>query len=276
MSDESAPPQAAPATPPVKRKRTTLKGLLIALAIGLLLVSFSISPLWRLFWYWPVYSAFNCVKIKDDGGTKREAWRWVEGRTVRIYQHPEVRGERTADALKGVQALLDDAGLAFQVDVLPMPADIVKAYRSSLVETEDHNGTPATCLSFRRLQAKLISLRRDDPRADILIINHQISESPWAFAMASFQGGIILMTAEHADFHTAKHETGHLMGYMMHDSFPLFVIGYPWEGMPSKRDTLMMLLSGNDKLSPRARDALRSFWRGMESKTGRDDFLKKE
>lgn len=55
---------------------------------------------------------------------------------------------------------------------------------------------------------------------------------------------------------------------------PLFVIGYPWEGDPWTRDTLMLLLSESDALSPpRAHDAIHYFWRGLEKRT-KQRFLK--
>ncbi|MFZ4397349.1 MAG: hypothetical protein ACOYOU_17180, partial [Kiritimatiellia bacterium] len=78
-----------------------------------------------------------------------------------------------------------------------------------------------------------------------------------------------------ASFHVGKHETGHLLGYLYHDNFPLFVIGYPGEwSVPTQRDTLMMMTSTSDDLSPRDRDALTYFWRGMEAREKRTFFKK--
>jgi len=118
------------------------------------------------------------------------------------------------------------------------------------------------------LSSRLIGLREDDPHADVLIVDVPIAESDWAFGMASFTSGVALIGPAGQNAHVAKHETGHLVGYMKHDSWPLFVFGYGGEGWPWERDTLMMLLSNNSQLSPRARDAIRAFWRRLEERTG--------
>jgi hypothetical protein len=267
-ADHSGPEPDATKKP--KRRLATLRGVLVAVLIGISLASFSIVPLWRLFWYWPVYGAFNFRQVKDAGGVRREAWRWIEGRTVRIYQHPEARGERTAEVAAGIRALIEEAGLDFAVEVRPMPDSVLTAYNACLVQTKDRTGASETRISFLKLQANLIGFREGDPHADVLIVNHPLAETPWAFALASFQGGTVALTVEHADHHTAKHEAAHLMGYMMHDTFPLFVFGYPWEGPPWRRNTLMVLLSARDDLSPRAKEALRYFWKRVEKKTGQE------
>lgn len=268
MSEDAvtAKQQEAPALR--KRRRVTRKAILIGALIGLCVGCLSVAPLWRLGWYWPVYSFGNFRKVKDAEGARREAWRWIEGRTIRIYRHPAVRVDHTEEVAAGVRALLDDAALDFTVEVHTMPDDVLAAYEGSLVEENAGGGLRRRFLSMKRLQSRLIALREGDPRGEIIITDHPIAETKWAYGMASFSGGLVALTAEHAYFHTAKHEAGHLMGYMKHDSFPLFVIGYPWEGWPRDRNTLMMLLSTNADLSPRARDALQYFWRGVERRTG--------
>ncbi len=72
-----------------------------------------------------------------------------------------------------------------------------------------------------------------------------------------------------SSFHTAKHETIHLLGYQMHNSFPLWVIGYadePWwcvvRGQP-RQEGLMVLLGAEEQLRQRTRAALTEFWAGL-------------
>jgi len=250
--------------------RGTIWGLLIALCI----FGFSVAPLWRLLWRLPVYSARNCISVKDVDGHSREAWRWVEGRTIRVSQVPGVPEGTDAKLAEGVRELLLDAGLDIQVEVKPVSQDILDAYNASLIERED-NGRSSRLVSMNGLSSRLIALRDGDPHADVLAVDTQIAESDWAFAMASFSTGTVLLTPSGHNARTAKHETAHLVGYMMHDSFPLFVFGYGWEGWPGERNTLMMLLSDSTELSPRARDAIRSFWRRLEKRT-EQTFLRAE
>jgi hypothetical protein len=70
-----------------------------------------------------------------------------------------------------------------------------------------------------------------------------------------------------------RHEGTHLLGYDKHDDMPFYVIGYREHLIPSARNTLMMLMpKESSMLSPRARDALIYFWRGMEKMSGRRYF----
>ena len=250
-----------------KWRRMLFRGTIWGLLVGLLIFGLSVAPVWGLLWYLPVYSIRNCVSVKDIDGRSREAWRWVEGRTIQVCQVPGVPEGTDARTAEGVRELLRDAGLDIHVEVKPISKDILNAYNASLIELED-NGRRRSAISMRKLSSRLIALRDEDPHADILAVDAQIAECDWAFAMASFSTGTVLLTPTGHNARTAKHETAHLVGYMMHDSVPLFVFGYGWEGWPGKRDTLMMLLSNSTELSPRARDAIRSFWRRLEKRTG--------
>jgi hypothetical protein len=84
--------------------------------------------------------------------------------------------------------------------------------------------------------------------------------------MGDFNAGLSVLESGFVDRHLDKHEACHLLGYMRHDDFPLFVVGYPWEGSPWTRDTLMVLNGVNETLSPRSRDAMHYFWLGMEKR----------
>lgn len=268
-------PSPAPVTPPPRTfwslrlpDARFRRRLLISVLIAMLILCFDISPVWRLLWRWHIYSFFNCATLKDAHGCKRQAWRWVEGRTIRVYAAPGVRDDQVAPIAEGARQLIRDVGLDFTVEVRPIPPAVLEAYNASTVTRG-----ALSFVSFTELGRRLIELRDGDPHADILVINARIEETHWAFGMASFTPGLALARADMSCIHLGKHETGHLMGYMRHDSQPIFVFGYPWEGWPWRRDTLMMLRGYNLSLSPRARDALRSFWKGMESKTDQKFFL---
>lgn len=270
-TDEAA--EAAPASTPVPwytldPRKVGRSGMGRALFVGLLLVSFSVVPLWRLLWYFPVYALGDILPKRDTHGRFHTAWRWCEGQEIRVYQVPGVRAGAAETIAEGCRALQRDVHLDFTVKVMPMPANVLDAYQASLVERKVF-GQRRQCVSFKRLEARLIELRDGDPHADMLVVNTPIAEAVWAHGMATFTSGLGVLEADNVSVHLGKHESGHLMGYLYHDTLPLYVVGYPWEGLPWSRDSLMVILGSNEALSPRSRDALRYFWRGMEQRQGR-------
>ncbi|MHB9025145.1 MAG: hypothetical protein ACYC7E_13395 [Armatimonadota bacterium] len=253
--------------------RLSRSRLVRAVLIGLVIVSISVIPLWRLFWFLPVYALQDFLPVRDSAGRYRAAWRWALGKEIRIYCMPGVEERNGQTIAAGVNAMVEDIGLDMTVRVLPPPATIFKAYRDSTIQ-KSVLGENRTCIRFNQLQSRLITLRDGDPHADLLIVDAPLAECWWAHGIATFTSGVAVLEMQNVSEHLGKHESGHLLGYLYHDSLPLFVIGYPWEGFPWKRDTLMMLYGQSNDLSPRALDALRYFWRGMERRTGQR-FLKR-
>lgn len=241
------------------------------LLVAVLLISFSAAPVWRWGWYWPVYSAKCFLPTQDAHGRWCAAWHWVDGKEIRVYAAPGVSTKKTARVAAGVQDMVDEIGLDMRVVVRPLPAAIASAYTAS-VATKRTRGGVMPCVSFRRLEAQLIEMRTGDQHADVLIIDAPIAECPWALGMATFTSGVGVVRSGYATQTLSKHETGHLLGYLNHDNFPLYVLGYAGEGAPN-RDTLMMLISTSSDLSPRAREALQYFWRGLAHRSG-ERFLK--
>ena len=246
--------------------------LIRALAIGLCIISISILPAWRLLWYFPLYGYMDFLPTRDVHGRYRAAWHWIDGKEIRIYAAPGVARGSVQEIAEGVQAMVDEANLDFAVKVLPLPPAVEEAYQESLSKHTQH-GVSETRISFNQLASRLITLRDGDPHADILVVNAPMTECWWAFGMASFTCGVGVLQENNASFHLGKHETCHLLGYHYHDSLPLVVLGYREHPLPWKRETLMMLYGKGDDLSPRARDALHYFWRGMEKRSGKQ-FLK--
>lgn len=249
-------------------RRRSARRLLVLILVAVCLPSFSVAPLWRLLWRWPVYSAGNRLAVRDTRGVKRPAWRWIEGRAIRVYVLPHLRETDAIAAAEDMRSLLQDAGLDLSVEARAMPPELLEAWRASLRE-KTLDGRRVTHVSFRALESRLCELRDGDPHADVFVVDVPVEECEWAQGMASFRSGLCFLQRANLNRHLARHEVCHLVGYMQHDNFPIFVLGYPWEGWPWQRNTLMMLLGTEDRLSPRARDALHAFWRGMENRTGR-------
>lgn len=269
MTDETA----MPADPKLTKERVSFftlnpcrigrSRLVRALAIGLFIVAFSVVPLWRLLWYFPVYGATDFIPVRDSNGHWGAAWHWIDGKEIRVYTRPGLPARDAETIRSGVQAMVDEVPLDFTVKLMPMSAELQQAYQQSLIT----HGTD-TRISYKKLAAHAIALRQGDPHADIFIADEPINECWWAHGMSSFTYGVAILERQDIDFHLGKHETCHLLGYHYHDTLPLFVFGYHEGAIPWQRDTLMLLYgSNNTELSDRARDALRYFWRGMERRS---------
>ncbi len=248
--------------------------LIRTLAFALCIVCFSIAPLWRLFWYLPVYSAKCFFPTLDTRNCPRAAWHWVDGKEIRLYAGPGVNPRQADIIAEGVRAMVAEVGLDFTVTVIPLPADVRAAYEASLVPFTIQ-GRRVQAVNFSKLERRLIALRKGDPHADMIISKAPLAGRMtwWAHGMATFTSGVGIFIDDNVNFHLGKHETGHLLGYLFHDDLPLYVFGYPWEGIPGRRDTLMVLQGNSNVLSPRTRDALHYFWRGLEDRSGKK-FLK--
>jgi hypothetical protein len=245
---------------------------IVLVVLGLCLVS--VVPLWRLGWYVPVYGFRAFIPVRDAGGWPRAAWRWIDGKEIRVYGAPGANATAVREVARGVRALLDEVGLDFTVKELPMPAAVEAAFTASL-EPHDVNGATVQRVRFSRLAGQLITLRQGDPHADVIVTHGtEIAEHHWAHGMGDFSSGLSVMRDFTANVRLGKHETGHLMGYLFHDDLPFFVFGYDGElCVPAFRQTLMMINYNNsDTLSPRAKDALTYFWKGLEARSGRKFF----
>lgn len=236
--------------------------------LAIVLYAFSIVPLWCLLWYFPVYGLYDFLPVTDMHNHHVAAWHWIEGHSLRVYYLPGIKPAKAEIIAAGARELLHDTGLQFTVTTMPAPPAIQAAYAASC-EEKTVNGSKQRCVNFGKLEKHLVSLRTKDPHADMLVVDTPISEYWWAHGMATFVSGVAVFEAMNVDTNLGKHETGHLMGYLLHDSQPLFVIGYRWEGWPWSRHTLMMLTGDDSQLSPRASDALHYFWRGIEDRTGK-------
>jgi hypothetical protein len=246
--------------------------LLHAILVALVLANFQVAPVWRLLWYHNIPN--RICGLVYARGLPKGASRWIEGRTIRVYQLPYLERGKAKLAAAGVRELLEDAGLDFRVHVRPMSEEMMDAYERC-ADTADVVEDEEPRLDRRKLERELVALRGEDQHADVLVVNVLLSDAEWASGEASPFSGVAVLDVETLSKGLAKHEACHLMGYSLHDRMPLFVFGYGWEGWPWERHTLMGSVSFSDELSPRARDALRSYWRGMEKRTGKR-FLRPE
>jgi hypothetical protein len=171
-----------------------------------------------------------------------------------------------------VRSLSQEVGLNVFVRMAPIDERISAAIRRNSVRIEKQSS-----LDFDAFSRDLAATR-DGAYAEMVILPGMIDAAPKAVGAAYFSYGVAVLNDQCASPTIARHETAHLLGYSIHDTWPLVIFGYPngahASGMRNGEGaTLMLAEDAGYDLSPRAHDALVSFWRGLERRTGKHFFL---
>ncbi len=240
------------------------------LLVLLLALSVSEKHLWQANWRGGLSARYNCRTVSDTAGRRLAAWRWVEGREIRIYFPYLVPEWNRREIIAGVEGVVRDLGLELRVCPLP------KTYRiSCALEASTQRVDGVAHLDTERLCQALLATR-DGRHAEIIIAPGILDGSPETQGVGYFAYGVVVLNQLAANGLLARHETGHLLGYHLHDNWPFIVAGYrsPWQPGhgPTRGRSLMMPELGESALSPRSRDALVSFWQGLEARTGQAFF----
>lgn len=232
---------------------------LIILGPIFLLNLISIKPLWQFGWTHYLYSMHNYLPLRAENGVWYAGGAWVTSRTIVVYGAPGVSPARTELAANALRGLVQELKLDMTVRSIPIPRDAEASLHSCLVRKEGEE-------LFNYSHFIALRLRdRGSRYAEVVIIRQPIKELTIAQGMTLHPPGICVLHEEVTDSSLARHEGAHLLGYDKHDSLPFWVIGYPEAFNPNGRDTLMTLTPSNSEaLSPRAKDALIAYWRGLE------------
>ncbi len=251
------------------------KQWIIALVIlfVLIIAGFTVNEkhIWRLDWRQGYHAWYNCHTVSNSRGQSVEAWRWVEGREIRCYTPYGMTPRRVEETVKGVEGLVLELKLDLHVRVLPMPARVALAITHSS-QTGEHN-----TVNFEKLCQELVTTR-DGRYAEMIITPCDLDQSSDTLGMANFRYGVSVLDSRVANGFLARHETGHLLGYNMHDNLPFIVFGYSNHAIAQKRHAggayLMMPQLVGDQLSPQSRDALIYFWVGLAARTHQQYFVR--
>jgi len=238
------------------------------LAIGIFCVSE--KHIWHWDWSYGFHAGYNCQPVKDINGRKVEAWRWVEGREIRLYVPDDMSPTRVDHTAEGIRSLVRDLNLDLHLRVLPLDSRTLAALqRSSQGTGRDYT------ISFNRLCRNLIATRTGQ-YAEVIVVKCILDGAADTMGMANFTYGVSLIDERCACGPLARHETGHLLGYHMHDNLPFIVFGYSnpqWGKIrQGKESSLMMPAPDSTVLSARSRDALLSFWESLSRRTGQSYF----
>lgn len=249
-----------------------LRRVLLYLLICLALFSVNEKHVWQWAWQDGYHAAYNLRPVKDTEGVKRDAWRWVTGKEIRIYTSPEIADTHVQYAAWSVQELLDTLELDMQVRVMPPPPRVIGA----LAMSSEGMGADRH-VDFDRLCTELISSRKGH-YAEIVYARGIIDTDDDVVGAGVFSHGVGMLRTDRATALTARHEVAHMLGYHMHDIWPLAVIGYSnpllakYQHAHDTDDWLMMPYNDGVELSDRSRDALLHFWSRLERETGESLF----
>jgi len=249
-----------------------VRNLLPILIFFLLLTFVNEKHLWQWDWEHGYHAHFNCHAVKDSHARNVEAWRWVEGKEIRVYFTPTMKQKATRFAAYNVQKLAEELGLELNAHAMPMPTRVTEA----LARSSATDGTTTT-VNFDRFCREMVA-SRDGHYAEIVYTTAKIDASADVVGAAVFNYGVSLIDPRRATASTVRHETAHLLGYHLHDDWPLVILGYSnpqWAKYQVKHNEnppLMMPWDSGFDLSPRAHDALIHFWHGLEQRTGKRYF----
>jgi len=225
----------------------------------------SFKPLWQIGWRTHLYCREQFDPVESATGKKFRGGDWVTSRKILVYGAPGVKAREVRKAADGMRSIVDELHLNLSVQMVSTPPDAAR----SIAAATTNKGK----IAARFDQNKFIARRLDERGmmfAEMVVVDAHFADPEWAFGLADFPSGVAVLQKSVTTPELGRHEGTHLLGYDRHDDFPYYVFGYPEGWYPAGRATLMMLRPmGSPQLSPRARDAVINFWRGLETKKRR-------
>lgn len=226
----------------------------------------SIKPLWIWGWRSHLYCLAQLKPVTSASGKTFKSGAWAKSKRIVVYGAQGMDEGRIELAFVGMRDIVNELGLDFTVEIIPLPKDAEASIKASIVRNP--NGTESfdfDAFVERRLDD------RGDRYGEMAVVDCEFADPSWAYGLTSFADGVcVLQQPMVNDDSLGRHEGTHLLGYDKHDDRPFYVFGYREHLIPSERNTLMMLMpKESSALSPRARDAVSNFWKGMERMSGR-------
>jgi hypothetical protein len=238
-----------------------LRVVLPAVLIGLGLVTVSEKHCWQWAWSSGPFAQRNCQAVDDDGGRKVQAWRWAESGLIHIWTPANFPSDRTARVRDAVRSLVNEVGVPVTVSVQRASPRVIEA----LAQATSYRDGRAS-VDFDRL-CRLLVTTREHPSADFIVAPVCVDGDTETAGAAYFTYGVALLDAEIDGPIYARHETAHLLGYGLHDTWPVAVVGYAaLRGDAHGGGSLMMPTPAGEHLSDRAHDALTAFWGALPAR----------
>lgn len=215
----------------------------------------------------------NLTLSQGSSGKYFESWRWIEGRSIFVFREASVDQKTVPKVIEGITSLIERIGL--NIEVVNFDA------HESINPAMDYATTPEGEIDGELLGARLIEepcrdlLQGGRPHADVLITDKPFTpgnEENWGYS--EFSSGCMIISLHGGRqsgleyiVNIAMHETGHLLGLPLHHDTLADKYHIRIEGYPEAKDCLMFWRASTRNICPRCADAIKYFWRGLQSVT---------
>lgn len=228
--------------------------------------------------------------LEEEGGVSSlsspEAWKnhwkhlgqntgikWFNDEEIRLYRMPGIEPSVAPPIIQGINDMINEIGLNLQTFEFRLHQSIVQQVR----QVTDRNGRidPRKLGELHENEDQRKPEKGGKQHADVVILNQLFAQRPEDFGSTRFSDGSMVISLHgNRQGHTeslrclAKHEAGHLLGYQLHcDENYAKVTGYP-----IARYCLMHYEYPSPRICQKCKDAIVSFWEGIQEKTGKRFF----
>lgn len=203
--------------------------------------------------------------LKEDQFAKEHnSANWIFDRKVNIYHMQGVSEEAITQVALGIEDLLKELFLNFEIVHLGTNRRIANYVALSAVGAR---------IDVEKLSERIVLAKKDKPESVVLIAPQYLSGGDEHWGYSTFTRGCSFIAVpsdrqKELDFlrRLAKHEAGHLFGYETHHD-ENNVIGYD-----QVKDCNMLWRASTADLCDKCKDAMIYFWKGIEDNAGEKFF----
>ncbi len=149
-----------------------LRRIFLPILVFLLLYPCSEKHYWRWAWQHGYHAYLNCRPVVDAQGHRLEAWRWVEGKEIRLYTSSYLPTSHVRLDAASMQELIDGLGLDLTVRIMPKPERVTQAIAGSM---QHKNGSSPVSFS---LLCQHLAATRDGRYAEMVYVPGTVDSEP--------------------------------------------------------------------------------------------------
>lgn len=210
------------------------------------------------------YAALKKYLREDKFAKEHNYANWIFDRKVNIYNMQGVSEEAITQVALGIDDLLKELSLNFEINHLGTNRRIANYVALSAVGAR---------IDVEKLGEKIVLAKKDKPESVVLIAPQYLSGGDEHRGYSTFTRGCSFIAVpsdrqKELDFlrRLAKHEAGHLFGYETHHDENK-VIGYG-----QVKDCNMLWRASTTSLCDKCKDAMIYFWKALEDSSGEKFF----
>ena len=203
---------------------------------------------------------FKRLLDEDKFAREQNTANWILGKEVRITRTPNVDIAAVTTVAKGIDELLREIGLDFQVIDVGIDSQIVTAVTYSTTQS----GKIET-----QLLKKTLPTKRQADYASVVLTDKLFADGIKDWGEGNFPRGTLILALPQDRQHSTllrnitKHETAHLFGYHYHHD------DYKITGYKEPENCVMRWQASTNYLCDKCKYALKAFWKGIERDSGK-------